>query len=102
MITGSCYPDHRTCLLLARNRHADAVAACLLLRRERTWLGRRRLPKMTPNGRSEKRTSTSISCRPVLVIPKRAAQADFSGCPVGDDHGELLVVEAMDRSLSSC
>jgi hypothetical protein len=38
----------------------------------------------------------------VLVVPKRAAQAGFPGCPVGDDDGDLLVVEAMDRSLSSC
>jgi hypothetical protein len=27
-------------LLVAQNRHADAVAACLLLGDERTWLGR--------------------------------------------------------------
>ncbi len=40
--------------------------------------------------------------RHFMSVPKRAAQAGFPGWPVGDDRGDLLVVEAMDRSLSSC
>jgi hypothetical protein len=57
-----------SCLLLARNRHAGAVASCLLLGEERKWLGCAPRSQFDPTRTSPCHCAARIAPKPNLLF----------------------------------
>jgi len=95
---------------MAQNRHADAVAACLLLGDERTWLGRGSgvlssspslrglLPSLGETRACPRRARRGRSSLVILVLSWKiytVRQKDYRwGCSVGDVVAHLWLAAA--------